>query len=91
MPHQTSSTRNDYERKINYGWPHKELPSWLTRAHTQLLPKNENAHLAKNYHPVTCQNLMFKLCTSCINTSVQEHYEINNIVITEQVGGVAKC
>ena len=21
MPHQTSSTRNDYERKINYDWP----------------------------------------------------------------------
>ena len=22
MPHRTSSTRNDYERKINYNWPH---------------------------------------------------------------------
>ena len=21
MPHQTSSARNDYERKINYDWP----------------------------------------------------------------------
>ena len=21
MPYQTSSTRNDYERKINYDWP----------------------------------------------------------------------
>ena len=21
MPHRTSSTRNDYERKINYDWP----------------------------------------------------------------------
>ena len=21
MPHRTSSTRNDYERKINYEWP----------------------------------------------------------------------
>ena len=26
---------------------HKELPSWLTRARTQLLPKNENTHIAK--------------------------------------------
>ena len=24
MPHQTSSTRNDYEQKINYDWPHKQ-------------------------------------------------------------------
>ena len=23
MPHRTSSTRNDYERKINYYWPYK--------------------------------------------------------------------
>ena len=22
MPHQTLSTRNDYERKINYDWPY---------------------------------------------------------------------
>ena len=22
MPHRTSSTTNDYERKINYDWPH---------------------------------------------------------------------
>ena len=43
---------------------HKELPSWLTRARTQLLPKNENTHIAKNYRPIACQNLMFKLYTS---------------------------
>ena len=23
MSHRTSSTRNDYERKINYDWPYK--------------------------------------------------------------------
>ena len=23
MPHRTSRTRNDYERKINYDWPNK--------------------------------------------------------------------
>ena len=66
---------------------HKELPSWLTRARTQLLPKNENTHIAKNYRPIACQNLMFKLYTSCINTFVQQHGEMNNIVTTEQAGG----
>ena len=25
MPHQTSSTRNDYEQKINYDWPILEI------------------------------------------------------------------
>ena len=52
---------------------HKELPSWLTRARTQLLQKNENTHISKNYRPIACQNLMFELYTSCINTFVQQH------------------
>ena len=30
---------------------------------------------------------MFKLYTSCINTFVQQHCEMNNIVTTEQAGG----
>ena len=25
MPHRTSSTRNEYERKINYDWPYVSL------------------------------------------------------------------
>ena len=65
---------------------HKKLPSWLTRAHTQLLLKNENTPKAKNYHPIACQNLMFKLYTSCINTFVQQHCE-TDIATTEQAGG----
>ena len=36
---------------------HKELASWLTRTGTQLLPKNGNTHIAKNYHPIAFQNL----------------------------------
>ena len=26
MPHQTLSTRNDYEQKINYDWPKLHFP-----------------------------------------------------------------
>ena len=52
-----------------------------------MLPENENTHIVKNYISTACQNLMFKLCTSCINTFVQEDCEINNIVTTEQAGG----
>ena len=73
---------------------HKELSSWLTRARTQWLPKNGNTHIAKNYRPIACQILMLKLHTSCINTFMQEHCEINNIVTTEQAGdkrGVWGC
>ena len=30
---------------------------------------------------------MFKLYINCINTFVQEHCEVNNVVTTEQAGG----
>ena len=52
-----------------------------------LLLKNKNTHIAKNYRPIGCQNLMFKLYTSCIDTFVQQHCEINTIITTEQAGG----
>ena len=25
MPHRTSSTRNDYDRKINFDWPYADM------------------------------------------------------------------
>ena len=30
MPHRTSSTRNDYERKINYDWPNFDIVTLLS-------------------------------------------------------------
>ena len=64
-----------------------QMPSWLTKAKTQLLPKNEETHIAKNYRPIACQNIMFKLYTGCINVFLQDHCEVNNIITTEQAGG----
>ena len=53
----------------------QQLPAWLTKALTQLIPKSEDTNIAKNYRPIACQNLMFKLCTGCINTFLQHHCE----------------
>ena len=69
----------------------KELQSWLTRARTQMLTKKKHTHIAKNYHPITCQNLQLKLYNICINTFAQGHCEINNIFTTEQVERHARC
>ena len=33
MPHRTSSTRNDYEQKINYDWPYTIRAIALERFH----------------------------------------------------------
>ena len=63
---------------------HTELPSWLTKACTQLLLKNENTHTPKNFRPIACQNLMFKLYTTCISTFVQQHSEIILLPLNKQ-------
>ena len=65
----------------------QQLPAWLTKARTWLIPKSEDTNIAKNYRPIACQNLMFKLYTGCINTFLQHHCEINNIITSEQGGG----
>ena len=34
MPHRTSSTRNDYERKINFDWPYADMKCSTRRQST---------------------------------------------------------
>ena len=63
------------------------LPDWLTLAKTILLPKNEHAQAAKNYRPIACLNLTYKLYTSCLNNFLEHHCRINNIITVEQAGG----
>ena len=52
-----------------------------------LLPQNDERMNPKNYRPIALQNIMLKLCTSCINQMLQNHCEMNNIVTAEQAGG----
>ena len=42
------------------------LPDCLTLAKTILLPKNEHTHAAKNYRPIACLNLTYKLYTKLL-------------------------
>ena len=39
----------------------EHLPPWLPRARTKLIAKNEITDIAKNYRPITCLNLMYKM------------------------------
>ena len=49
--------------------PNKEvdIPTWFTIARTKPIATNSNTHLAENYRPIACPNIISKLCTSCIN------------------------
>ena len=63
------------------------LPEWYVTGRTISLPKsNENAE-AKNYRPITCQNITYKLFTGMITSLIIDHCTINNIITSEQAGG----
>ena len=62
------------------------LRDWLTLAKAILLPKNELSHAAKNYRPIACLSLTYKLYTSCLNNFLEHHCRMNSIITTEQAG-----
>ena len=64
-----------------------EIPNWLTKAKTVLLPKNNDLCNPKNYRPIALQNTMLKLYTKCINYLLQRHCEKNSIITVEYAGG----
>ena len=63
------------------------LPTWLSIAKTTMLPKNTDAHIAKNYRPIALLNMMYKIYTTSINMLLTDHVLHNNIITNEQAGG----
>ena len=72
--------QNTYEGEI-------DLPDWLSLAKTTLTPKNENTRIAKNYRPIACLNIMYKLYKGSLNIFLQELCIRNNTITPEQAGG----
>ena len=63
------------------------LPKWFSSAHTILLPKNQESHIAKNYRPIACFNIKYNLYTNCINTFLTDHAERDLVITQDQVAG----
>ena len=64
-----------------------DFPAEIVLGKTVLIPKHENTETAKNYRPIVCLNLTYKLYTSSLNLFIQDHCELNKIVTNEQAGG----
>ena len=67
--------------------PNTPLPMWFSIAHTSLLPKNKETHIAKNYRPIACLNILYKLSTSFLNSFMSDRVYKNNIISQEQAAG----
>ena len=63
------------------------LPGWLITLKTILLAKNNDTKNSKNYRPIACLNITYKLFTGILNHFLEDHCISNNIIAEEQAGG----
>ena len=63
-----------------------KTPEWLRAGVTFLITKNENTENPKNYRPVTCLHIMYKLITSVINRRMKKYIDDENLIPKEQKG-----
>ena len=61
-----------------------EIPGWLSRTGTLLLPKSSKTTKPENYRPIAIQNNLYKVYTATLNHFLQDHCRENNIITDEQ-------
>ena len=66
------------------------LPAWLMAGVTYLIPKNEDTGNPKNYRPVTCLPMTYKLLTSIISRRMQKYMDTENLLPKEQKGAAVE-
>ena len=62
------------------------LPEWLATGKTILNPKTEDTRSAKNFRPIACQNITYKIYTGILNKFLENHCINNDIIRLEQAG-----
>lgn len=61
-------------------------PNFLTQGITYMLPKSENTSDPKNYRPITCLPVVYKLYTGILSKKISSHLTANNLLAVEQNG-----
>ena len=64
-----------------------QTPDWLVEGATNLLPKEEETWIPKNYRPIACLPTTFKILTSVITDMLYSHLEKEATMTPEQRGG----
>ncbi|KAI5726927.1 hypothetical protein M8J76_011202 [Diaphorina citri] len=62
------------------------IPQWLTKGKTHLIPKNEKTERANQYRPITCLNNMYKTLTKVLSERIYSHLSDNDLLPNEQKG-----
>jgi hypothetical protein len=63
-----------------------QTPQWLMAGVTLLITKHENTEKPKNYRPITCLPMIYKLITSIIRKLMQKYTDDQNLMPKEQKG-----
>ena len=82
-----SYLRRAFQRVID---GHSDIPGWLTSGATTLLPKTSPpSAMPKDYRPITCLPIQYKLFTAAISKIMCQHINQHEILATEQRGCAA--
>ena len=60
------------------------MPDWLIRGRTVLIPKEGSTGSPDQYRPITCLNTMYKLFTSVLTRMLMHHVSSKNLLPEEQ-------
>ncbi|CAK1579245.1 unnamed protein product [Parnassius mnemosyne] len=64
----------------------QDLPQFITKGITHMLPKGQNSLQPSQYRPITCLPTIYKILTSAITYKIRTHAETHNIIAEEQKG-----
>ncbi|XP_030758039.1 uncharacterized protein LOC115883768 [Sitophilus oryzae] len=64
----------------------EQIPKFLTIANTYLLFKKGDPADPRNYRPITCLSVLYKLLSAVINNHIYKHCQLNNIIAPLQKG-----
>ena len=67
-----------------------EMPDWIVKGKTTLLPKSDKTTDASQYRPITCLTTMWKCLTGIIGDKIATFMNSNGMLAVEQQGGIKK-
>ena len=64
----------------------ESCPDWFTKGRTTLIPKSREYRNSKNYRPITCLPIVYKIFSKLIGKELMQHIKKYEIIPEEQKG-----